>query len=243
MSDNLIEILNQINLTELYDVYVPSLKKTVKFKPIIIEQYRNFIDSVANNPYFNVGFQQELTNLIKTNITSSDVNVDQLTEIDKLAITLSIRINDISSTHNNEDITFINQKITQLNIPDQQIITKDNIIVTCNVPTLYIENNFNQYAIKNLDEEVKDVNALKDIIDLMFISEIAKCITSIDVGNDVFKQPDSFENWLKAISGLPISILNDILKYVDSIKDIKDNLLKINDNNSLTYDLSLFTAV
>ena len=114
MSDKLIDILNQVNLTETYDIFIPSLKSVIKFKPVIIEQYRNFINSVANNPYFNIGFQQELTNLIMSNIISADVNVLQFNEIDKLAIAIAIRINDISSTLNDVDITFLNEKIIHL---------------------------------------------------------------------------------------------------------------------------------
>jgi hypothetical protein len=243
MSNNLIDILNLVNLTETYDVYVPSIKSYFKFKPVIIEQYRNFINSVANNPYFNIGFQQELTTLIKANIVDTDVNVSLFTEIDKLAIALAIRINDISSTYNDIDLTFLKEKIEQLFIPEQTTIFKDGVTVICNIPTLSIEDNFNRYAEKNLDEEVKEATALKDIIDLMFISEIAKCITVISVNNETYTQHEDFETWLKAVSNLPISLLNDALKYVDSIKAVKDTLLKVNDTDSLVYDLSLFTSV
>jgi hypothetical protein len=77
----------------------------------------------------------------------------------------------------------------------------------------------------------------------MFVSEIAKCITVIEVNKDFYYQPDSFETWLKAVSNLPISLLNDALKYVDTVKLVKDDLLKINNTNNLIYDLSLFTSV
>jgi hypothetical protein len=243
MSNNLIDILNLVNSIETYDVYIPSIKSYIKFKPVIIEQYRNFINSVANNPYFNIGFQQELTTLIKTNIVDPDINISSFTEIDKLAIALAVRINDISSTYNDIDLTFLKEKIEQLIIPEQTTITKDSVTIICNIPTLFIEDNFNRYAEKNLDEEVKEATALKDIIDLMFVSEIAKCITVISVNNETYTQHEDFVTWLKAVSNLPIILLNDALKYVDSIKAVKDTLLKVNDTNSLVYDLSLFTSV
>jgi hypothetical protein len=243
MSNDLTDLLKEINTTRAYNIFVPSLKSTIRFKPLIIEQFRDFIDKVANTPYFNIGFQQELTNIIRSNTLTENISIDSFTEIDKLAIALSIRVNDISSTYSDIDITSIKTSIEQLSHLENYSVTKDNITILCQVPTLKTEFNYNTYAERNLNEDVEDSSALKDIIDLMFVAEIAKCVYKITVDGTEYLQVDDFAKWISAVSNLPISVLNEALVYTDKVKTVKDELLKVNENVTIDYDLRLFTAV
>lgn len=243
MSEDLTDLLKEINITRAYDIFIPSLKYAIKFKPLIIEQFRDFIDKVANTPYFNIGFQQELTNIIRSNIVTENIIIDNFTEVDKLAIALSVRINDISPTYNNVDITHIKTSIEQLLHLENYSVTKDNITLLCQVPTLKTEFNYNTYAEKNLNEDVEDSSALKDIIDLMFVAEISKCIYKITVDGIEYLQIDDFSKWISAVSNLPISVLSEALMYTDKVKAVKDKLLKVSEDVTIDYDLRLFTAV
>jgi hypothetical protein len=241
-TNNLIDTLNEINASRAYEVYVPSIKSNLKFKPLIIAQFSDFVDTVAKNSYFDLGFQQELTNTIRKNIITDNFDVNTLTELDKLCIALKIRINDISSTYNDKDISSKIDEIKALNHPDLLEIEEGGIKVVCKVPNLLTEENYISYSCNTLDQEVTDVEALKSILNIIFVAELSKYIDSIVVDANTYTQENNKENWIPTISTLPVSILNRVISYIDSIKQIKTKLLTIDENSKIDYDLRLFTT-
>jgi hypothetical protein len=242
MSNNIQDILREINTSRAYDVYVPSLSTTVKFKPLIIEQIRNILENVTTETYFEIGFQNALITIISSNVITDNVDVSKFTEYDKLSIALFVRINDISPLYSNHDISNKKTEIVELQHPSSITITNDSIILVCDVPTLTLERNYNSYVLEKINNKTDNPAALKAVINVLLLAELAKYISSITINDIVTTQIDVFADWVKIVEVLPVSILKDVIDYIDSVKALREKILKINDTESIEFNLRLFTS-
>jgi hypothetical protein len=245
MSTNLIDLLNEINLSSAYNIFLPSLKQSVKFKPLTIEQFKNIVDRSTKVPYLNVGFHQELINIIKNNlVTEQQDNIcNFITELDRAIIAINIRINDVSTTYNNVDLTSKKTEYNNIVYPENIILNSDQITIECSVPSIIREEKYNDYVTVKFNETMTEESAVKDVLNLMLVAEIAKYISRISINGTDYTQVESFEEWVKTVTTLPLSLLNNTINYIDNIKSFRDNLFEINNNNFIEYNMNLFTAV
>lgn len=239
------ELLNEIYTATAYEIYIPSLGKHLKFKPFIIEQYQEFIDTVTRNPYFNVGFQKQLTSVIRSNIITDDAyyDINNINELDKAAIALTVRVNDISSTYKTADISSKINEIAQLPTLPANTINHNNIIIRCQIPNLIAEERYNDYVIERLKDNVTEDSVLKDVLNVLFIAEISKYVVSVTVNDNEHLLDKNFEEWTNIVSSLPTNFIKDIVSYIDNVKSVRDNLFKIDDTQSIDYDLNIITSV
>jgi hypothetical protein len=228
------QALEEINTRRAYPITLTN-NKIIKFKPITIEQLQGMIASVTKNPYLNIGFQQELTNLIRIN-SIADFDINTINELDKVIIALQSRIVDISSTWEGTPIMY---NIPQLQ-EDLDIVIGD-VKVTCSIPDLYTEERYNNFTIEKYGEPASEENALKDILNIMFAAELGKYVKSVTVSGTEYNSKDSFAAWTTAVSALSTDYLKEVLKYVDNTKVLRDNMLRIDDNTAVQYDIRIFT--
>jgi hypothetical protein len=244
MSTNLIDIINEKNRTSAYDVFLPSLKQNIKFKPLTIEQFKCVVDSATKVPYLNVGFQQELNNIIKNNIISDDQNIfDSITEIDKLVIAINIRINDVSQTYRDKNILFKKDDILNLLLPDKITLKNESILIECSVPKITVEEKYNNYVTTKFNETISEESAIKDIFNLMLIAEAAKYIDNITIDGISYDRLEPYDEWVKIVAALPLLQFSNIINYIDNIKSLRDNLLRIDDSTFIEYDMNIFTSI
>jgi hypothetical protein len=245
MNTNLVDLLNEVNLSSAYNIFLPSFKQNIKFKPLTIEQFKTIVDRSAKVPYLNVGFHQELINIIKSNIiTEQQDNIcNFITELDRAIIAINIRINDVSVTYNNIDLTSKKTEYNNIQFPDSMTLNSNQIIIECGVPSIISEEKYNDYVTKKFNETMTEESAVKDVLNLMLVAEIAKYINKIVISETIYTQTESFDDWVTAVTSLPLSLLNDTINYIDNIKSFRDNLFKLDDNKFIEYNMNLFTAV
>jgi hypothetical protein len=242
MTNNIQDLLKEINTSRAYDVFIPSLNTYAKLKPLIIEQIRNIIESVTTETYFEIGFQAALINIIADNLITENINVNMLTEYDKLIIALYIRINDISPIYNNIDISNKKTTITEYPHPASTTIENEGIQLTCKVPTLAIERNYTQYILAKVKDKTDDSTALKAVINVLLLAEITKYISAITINSTTTEQPDIFSDWVKTVEALPVTVLKRVIEYIDSVKSLREDILKIDDTTNIEFNLRLFTS-
>jgi hypothetical protein len=156
-----------------YNVFVPSLKEYVTFKPLLVNQFKDLINESYKLPFLNIGFNLSLNKIIKDNIVTDTV----LTEFDKAVIALYIRKNDT---------------LLETNIPP-------NIkIPSIKAPTLERENSYLNYAksllennattdellvaeiTKYIDSKIEFKDSIKQVAALP-IEELANIVKNIDI--------------------------------------------------------------
>jgi len=109
-----------------YNIFIPSLKEYVTFKPLLVSQFKDLINESYRLSFLNIGFNLTLNKIINNNIEPSII----LTEFDKAIIALHIRKNDM---------------LLETNIPSN--IEIPNI----KIPTLEEENIYLNYTITLLE--------------------------------------------------------------------------------------------
>lgn len=250
--NDLINIMDKANDTFAYDVYVPSLDKIVLFREINTAQQKKLVKSIIDSPVFNTEFIFTLKSIIEENCTDSSVNVDELTIYDKLLIAIKMRIYSIG-----DDLTLTLQcadcgKSHDVNIHLSQLLEKvedeidieytktivdetNTFKIFCELPTMLTEYNLEDEFRRKTKIEVDNEDELRETIGNVFVGEVVKYISKIEVKNeDTVVELDlksmKFKDRIKLIEKLNVKVLKRIVEYISSIKDQFDkiNLVKIN---------------
>ena len=100
MSDinNVLSILDAINKENTVSLYVPSLKREVKFKSISTGQQKLLLKAAVDNPIFQTRFIIAIHNIITENCTEKDI-LSNFTTIDSLCVLLQYRIENYGSNY------------------------------------------------------------------------------------------------------------------------------------------------
>jgi hypothetical protein len=252
--NDLINIINKANDTFAYSIYVPSLEREVMFREINTAQQKKLVKSVIDSPVFNTEFIFTLREIIKENCVDSDVNVDELTIYDKLMISLHMRIysigNELTITSKCPECDKVHNRLIKLNDLLDSVKEKLNVStykeiedeskvfkVYCQIPKIKTEYDLEKEFRKNTKIEVKDENELRETLGNIFISELVKFISKIEVVNkeenkiiELDLLTMNFSDRIKLIERLNTKLLKGIVEYISSIKKEFDKilLLKIN---------------
>jgi hypothetical protein len=84
--------LEKISKTFTVDVWIPSLKKNIKFKQIDAKQQKDILSSAMDTSVYNTSFVKTFYEIIKYNILpESNINLDEFTLVDKISIGLTLK--------------------------------------------------------------------------------------------------------------------------------------------------------
>jgi len=249
--NDLISIINKANDTFAYAIYIPSLGREVMFREINTSQQKKLVKSIIDSPIFNTEFIFALRDIIKENCADIDVNVDELTIYDKLLISLYMRIYSIGPDlilnvkHPDSDKTesvkinladLLEEFKGKLSVKPSEIIEDDTntFKVYCELPTISTEYKLEEEFRKNTKIEVKDEKELRETLGNVFISEIVKFISKIEVTDKVNQKvieldlnTMKFTDRIKLIGKLNVKILKKVIEYISSIKKEFDKILLV----------------
>ena len=172
--NDILSTIQNLNTTTGFDIYLPSLQKSVKFKLLTTKQLKRLLETVVDSPVYNTQFTVAVNSLIKENCLDPSINTDDLNIYDKAHFLLKTRIESVSTDYN---VKFTQEEIEQFNISDDvitvnlseiyqtfleknityndQTYTHDNYICTCSLPTLKTENIFENELHKNIKIEIE----------------------------------------------------------------------------------------
>ena len=237
----LVNKLKEINSNNLVDVFVPSLNKKVKFTPLSVKQQKDIIKTGLEGT----------TAVIMLNNIFNDIMVKNSTEkktlniIDRSAVILALRVDAFGSKYTSDGNTYDLGKILkkQLEIPAETKIKytyKDIINITLDIPTIDQDTSINTYLLdmfkKNEDTPISDA------IGSIYIYEILKYFSEITVDDTEinFSTLNSISTKISVLENLPAGILTDLIKFVQSYRDIETNYLTL-DEFTLPLDARIFT--
>jgi hypothetical protein len=164
--------------------------------------------------------------------------------VDKIPVILKLRkesLGDIVKTSEGEiDIRDI-KILDKIDIPLQHIV-EGAVTVELDTPTLSEENKVINYAIDILKKDgEKDVG--KNLTNL-FTFEIVKFVKSVKFGDKSLGFSElSVKDRISVIENLPLSINQDIAKFIDKIKEIDRTQTKVvidGEEKSFDIDITFF---
>lgn len=260
--NDILNKLKQKNAERKINIWIPSLSKGVEFKHLTIDQQKVLIKSSIRENLLKLDFSRNLYDILKQNIITQDVRVDELNIVDMISIGLTYRSIDVDNEYgfyydnnfypvNLEDIC---KKIRTIDMSELKstTITSGNYHMHIRVPTIHDDKLMNDA----LFEKYKDVpttdEAANDMLTDIYTYEAVKYIKQIDIvspGDDPNSPPVivdfttlSAAQKLQVISEVPLTILNKLVNLSEKVQDIEKRILNVKLTETQTAKIEINSA-
>ncbi len=245
--EDVLNIVKKVNDTFAYEVFIPSLNKSILFREINTSQQKRLIKSIIDSPVFNTEFIFTLRQIIKENCVDEKLDIDQLTILDKFIISLIMRSVSVGNSYevelecsNDKCKSHYKQKIDLKDLAEKaksiklvsKTITDDSGKFSCNcsIPTIGTEYKLEKEVRDTVDNtEIKNVDEARKMIGDVFIGEVVKYInTLIVISPDKTIQFDlnsvSMMNRITLIEQLPEKFIKKIIEYINEVNKEIDKI-------------------
>lgn len=241
MDDTTKTFLEKIQGIQDKKIKIEGIEGVSECSPLTFKQQKDIISTIAEGNLAALKFQKIINDILIEN-TKTDLLVT-----DKLLATLQLRIGSIGTTvkfgdkevNIRESVEIAKKLKPKI---DHTIKTKD-IVIELNSPTLKEENK----VISSLIESFKGKdNEIAESVGNVYTYEIVKYVKFITYGElvlDVRGIP--VKDRVKVIENLPLSINKDIVKFIQEIKKMEADVLKVEvggTEQSFDIDVSFFDS-
>lgn len=218
-SDNITSLLTKINSIEnSVDVFIPSLNKTVKSKPLNLKQQKDIISCVGDGVSGLVSFERILNNIVTDNTGLADLKV-----YDKLPVIVALRVSALGNTYKTPegsiDITDAVKKLSKFKLKSkvEETFTYEGISVEVAIPTL----EHDAEIIKKLELEIKKNSELNSKnISSIYTYELIKHIKSVSVGeNTVLFNDLKVVEKNQVVDSIPLPLNKQLIKFIESYRE------------------------
>lgn len=261
----LLKELDRVNTENTISVYVPSVKKTVKFKAITVKQQKDIIKSASDPTLMNLAFNVTVNNIIKDNCIDSGVNFKLH---DKVPILLALRAHTISKDYtfsddegeSKVDLLSHLKSLKSVGIDKETLsftLSVDNITIECTAPSLDIDTAVNRDALRALGNKGVDVDEITqfkliETVGDMYTYELIKYIDNVSITPADAEAPDVIDfadvntiQKLNILEALPMSLSRQFVDHVGEYKKFENRALTPDENNEsaiITLDPSFFAT-
>lgn len=248
---NVLQILKELDKTNSFEVYLPSLQKTAPFKQLNTEQLKQILKASIDSPIYKTQFTLTINNIIKENILDETININDLNIFDKLFFLLKTRIESISPTYT---FYFTEDEISENSLPQQSFTINlseiynnfvaskpiyakncyknNNYEVVAALPNILTEDRLEKELHENVKLQVTSTDELRNTIGETFINEITKYISELKINEQTIDlNKFSFKDRIKIVEQLPATSINQILKYIEDYKALTSPLLYHTEHN------------
>ena len=163
---DVLQLLKDLDQTNSFEVYLPSLQRSAPFKQLNTEQLKKILKTIIDSPIHNTEFTITFNSIIRDNILDDSVNVEELNVFDKTLILIKTRIESISPeytfTLNDEEKVQLesfkvnvadvyNKFIESSPVYSTEIVKSNNCELEISLPTLQTENKLEKELYKNVN--------------------------------------------------------------------------------------------
>lgn len=242
---NVLQILKELDKSNSFEVYLPSLQRTASFKQLNTEQLKQILKASIDSPIYKTQFTLTVNKLIKENILDETININELNIFDKLLFLLKTRIESIAPTYT---FYFTEDEISENSLPQQSftinlsdiynnfVNTKpsytknsyknNNYEVVADLPNILTEDRLEKELHENVKLQVTSTDELRNTIGETFINEITKYIRELKINEQIVDLNQySFKDRIKIVEQLTAISINQILKYIEDYKALVNPLL------------------
>jgi hypothetical protein len=219
-----------------FEVFIPSLKRSVRFKPLTTKQQKSFYNCLSDNVVYNTNLIIATYNIIKDNCLEPDI-VQDLTTIDRLSILLALRKNTIGPELNivkdgvvyNTNFDGCLETVLTIELPENTTVTHRNVKIELQVPRMT-----DQYGLEKEIREGKEVESatLSFIVENAILNEVCKIIKNVWVidgenTTDLNYSSFSYKDRLALIENLPAETLLEVQKYIETLSKLTNKILTV----------------
>lgn len=242
--DQLLNHLDKLNNDNLIDIFIPSLSSSVKFKQLTVKQQSSLITGIISQQADKNAFSyNRSTNLIikQNNVNNVDIKVSDrgpiLTQmrVDTLGTEIVIEdaswdISDLKFSIDAESCSLIN---------DVHTYELSGMSVSYTTPLLSYDASINADAESRFSQETG-----LDIISELFKIELSKFILNVSIQDvtDIDMKQLSTSDKIKVCDALPVKITRHIMKYIQDVKNIEQELLRLDETTFIPTDITLFST-
>jgi len=232
--DNVLKFLNDLSVSTSFNITVPSSNTELTFKQLNTEQLKQLLETIADNSAFNNNFNIVFYSILKNNLLTPNIDINNLTVYDAQYIALQIRANSLSEKltvyftddetqtyqlpSNKHEINlkeFISHK--KLNPILEETITENSVLLTCKTPTIKDENDFIKYFTSNLNTLLD--KQLQNVIGEIFLYEIVKSIKDTTINNIKTDFSEiTFKDRVEIVKQLPTTLTGKIINFIEKYK-------------------------
>jgi hypothetical protein len=243
---NILSKLKEINDSNLVSVYVPSVGKSVNFKPISVKQQKDLIKSGLDGHLSGI----TISNTISQIILDNSVEKHSFVVTDKYPIIIALRRQSFGSEvlvkQDEKQINFNLDKILsrklQYSSADEYIIELSGTTLKAYLNLVSLEDDIKinniqlEKSRKNKDEEISET------VGSLFIYEIVKFVSKIEIDEenvvDMSKLP--IKDRLTIVENIPATLNNQILEYIQKFRKEETDYITV-DGEILPIDARLFS--
>jgi hypothetical protein len=253
MGSNINEVLKQLdalNLENSLHIFVPSLQRTVEFKPLNLKQQKELLRTTIDESLVKLAFNNLLTNIIADNAIDK-INVNALYTFDRSVIALGLRAKglDQNLSIDNKVINLLDKLEELPNLPFDlqkfnETLTDNSVTIKLTIPKLLADKEVNSFALNKI-KTTQDVD-IKTVISDLVVYEFAKFIESVSVKTDDAINEIVFDNIkpserMTIIEKFPSTITSKIFDYVKKYREFETQFTQL-DGTSIDIDGNFFTV-
>jgi hypothetical protein len=244
----------------VYEVWIPSLDKNVKFRPLNAAQHKSIIQCALKASILPSQFNNVFYKIIKECVVDIEVEPNSFTILDKIFIAYHIRKNSIGPVVDYTLSVKNKKKQIQFQLDDAisnfktkyrefapQTIQSTDLEIDVKVPTLEAENATDRYIIDNNIDRIDDNNEEKinNVLTESVVYTISKFIQEIRIGSNVilFYKLTTSEK-IQLLNSLDKPTFDKIYNYVVEFNKLKTLLMQNtvkSDNSTIDINVDVLT--
>lgn len=244
--DKALQAIQSITDSFVVDVWIPSIKKSYKFKEIDAKQQKSLLASALNSSVYNSNFVKNFYKILEQNFVSEDeISIlNDFTIYDKIAIALALKkqisdetrvvFDEKNNIAKNIKIKPIIEKFKDFETPQDADIEFKNdsvsIKIQISLPTIKKEFDY-ESEIHKKEKRVDDIKNIEDVQTIVadaFISETTKYIKEVLINDENINYQDyDFHKKIILVEKLPSAIVQKILENVSKWKKEIDSILTV----------------
>ena len=240
--NDILSKLNEINFEDTVNVFIPSLQRTVSFKPLSLQQQKEILKSGISSEIFNL---LEFNVIFNAIIDQNSLEKNNYRLLDKPVIAFALRNKFTTQLLESEDKQidtkiFIDKKLNvEASAFEDFFIEEGSLKITAQAPNIAIDQIVSKMQLGKI-KKASNID-LTNIIGEMYVFEILKYIKTIQIGE---LQQDmsllTIEDRLKLIEQLPASIITKLNALIaEKFKNPEEEYLTA-EGVKLTLDARLF---
>jgi len=252
--DKVLNKLKEYSSSDKADCFVLSKKENKKFTPLTAKQQKDLIEAAASGSKAAFLYPKIVNSILLDNGEDKNMLVS-----DRALIVLALRVHSfgpnqkIEKDGQNIEVnlqTILDNFDKNVEIKYNETFSQGPITVNCSVPTIEYENKTLDSYLKYRSAEFENDSKIQKLLSEIYILEIAKYITSIELTE---KEPividlksQTVAQNIKTVESLTASLVQKILGFIANIKNLENNITsqKIGEQTvDLNLDTSFFSNV
>jgi hypothetical protein len=243
MSDikSFLDELKQLNEKDCFDVYVPSLGKSVPFKALSVKQHKDIVKTLLSGVEGTILVTKVFNDIIQEN----SLQPISFKHYDRSKILVEIRQQSISNKVIIDDQEYLITDLPKYNakFTESAEFKYKGITVKVNIPTLDLDSKITEKCVTEISKFTSDDKKIGNSVNILLAYELMKFIESIQIddANIIFNETGTYDK-KNIIENLPLKLNNDILEFITKYKEYEQELFTYSNGTKLNIDGSFLTS-